>query len=264
MDQGLIFNIQRFSIHDGPGIRVSIFLKGCPLSCWWCHNPESQSSEIVILDKKLNFGGKEISDKEIVGKLINDEDLLAEIEKERIFFEDSGGGVTFTGGEPILHHEFLLRMINLCKDKKIHVTIDTSGYASEKIFINIAEKVDLFLFDLKIIDNTEHIKYCGVPVEPILRNLKYLDKIKKETIIRFPVIPTITDKNQNIEDIINFLKRFININKIELLPYHRIAEGKYKKFNITYNMKGIQPPSEDKILELKNQFTRNGFIIINP
>lgn len=262
MKEGLIFNIQRFSIHDGPGIRVSIFLKGCPLSCWWCHNPESQSSEIEILEKTHKFGRKNIPDKEIVGREINCEDLLSEIEKERIFFEESNGGVTFTGGEPLFQHEFLIKMLSICRDKGIHTTVDTSGYASEKVFQEVAENVDLFLFDLKIIDNEEHIKHCGVPVETILNNLNYLDNINRETIIRFPVIPSITDKPENIKDIITYLKKLKNIKIIELLPYHRIAEGKYKKFNILNKMQGIQAPTQNEIQELKKQFNKNKLTII--
>lgn len=263
MDEAFIFNIQRFSIHDGPGIRLNIFFKGCPLNCWWCHNPESQSSELEILEKTRIFNNKKISEKEVVGKSISLNELLAEIEKERVFFEESGGGVTFSGGEPLLQSEFLIKMLKLCQQNGIHTTIDTSGYASEKVFQKVAVNVDLFLFDLKIINNKDHIKYCGVPIEPILKNLIHLDKINRETIIRFPVIPTITDRSANIKDIIAFLNTLKNIKKIELLPYHRIAEGKYKKFKIPNNMTGINPPTQKEIQILKEEFRKNNLEIIN-
>jgi len=262
MQEGLIFNIQRFSIHDGPGIRVSIFLKGCPLTCWWCHNPESQNSDIQIINKTHKLGGKEVKDKEIIGRKISIDELLIEIEKERPFFEESGGGVSFTGGEPLVQHEFLLNMLKLCRQKKIHTVLDTSGYASEIVFKNVVENVDLLLFDLKIIDKEKHLKYCGVSVEPVLKNLIYLDKVNRETIIRFPVIPSITDTEVNINEIIEVLKQLKNINKIEILPYHRIAEGKYIKFNIPYKMKSIQPPPEKHIEQIKNIFTNNELIVI--
>jgi len=263
MKEGLIFNIQRFSIHDGPGIRLNIFLKGCPLNCWWCHNPESQSSNIETLEKIRIFNNKEISEKEVVGRTIQADELLKEIEKERVFFEESGGGITFSGGEPLLQSEFLLSMLKICRDKGIHTAIDTSGYASEKVFQKVSEFADLFLFDLKIINNEDHIKYCGVPVEHILKNLQYLDKIKRETIIRFPVIPSITDRSDNIKEIINFINNLKNINKIELLPYHRIAEGKYKKFKIHNKMLGIQAPKNVQIQKLKEIFRQNNLKIIS-
>ncbi|MFC2118682.1 glycyl-radical enzyme activating protein [Bacteroidota bacterium] len=257
--EGLIFNIQRFSIHDGPGIRLTVFLKGCPLNCWWCHNPESQSKEIEELEKVRKIGDKEIIEKEIVG--INEEELIAEIEKEKVFFEESGGGVSFSGGEPLAQHDFLLKMLRTCRGKSIHTCVDTTGYASEKVFQMIAEYVDLFLFDLKIINEKNHINFCGVSVNPILKNLTYLNNIKKNVIIRFPVIPGFTDKPDNIKEIINFLKPLENIRKVELLPYHRIADGKYKKFNIHNKMIDVQPPSINELNKIKDKFEKNGFII---
>ena len=261
--EGLIFNIQRFSIHDGPGIRIAIFFKGCPLNCWWCHNPESQSRKIEKLDRIRKVGNTEIIEKELVGRRINKKELLAEIEKERIFFEESGGGVTFSGGEPLFQHEFLLEMLKICSKKSIHTCVDTTGYTSEKQFIKIADHTDLFLFDLKIINETQHKKFCGVAIDPILNNLSYLNTIKKNVIIRFPVIPGFTDKSDNIDDIIAFLKPLENIRKIELLPYHRIAEGKYNKFNIHNKMIDIDPPAPVDINLIKDKFLEAGFEIRN-
>lgn len=241
---GVISNIQRFTVHDGPGIRLTVFLQGCPLSCWWCHNPEcikhhnaDDNSEYLRYDVK---------------------ELMKEIRKELIFMDESGGGVTFSGGEPMMQPIFLGEILDACKKEDIHSAIDTSGLVSTDTFDSLVDKADLFLYDLKIIDNALHLKYTGASNKLILKNLKTLNDQQKKVIIRMPLIPGMTDSKQNIDDVIKLLSQLSNIKNINLLPYHSIAEGKYTKFNIPYKMKDVKVLSEDKITEIKNLFTNAG------
>lgn len=242
---GVISNIQRFTVHDGPGIRLTVFMQGCPLSCWWCHNPECI--------KHYNVDDTDLHLRYNVNK------LMKEIRKEQIFIDESGGGVTFSGGEPMMQPIFLGEMLDACKKEDIHTAVDTSGLVSTDTFDSLIDKADLFLYDLKIIDNELHQKYTGVSNKLILKNLKTLNNLQKKVIIRIPLIPGITDTKENVNDILNLLKQLPNINDINLLPYHSIAEGKYTKFNIPNYMKGVKISSEEKITEIKNQFTSAGF-----
>lgn len=242
---GVISNIQRFTVHDGPGIRLTVFLQGCPLSCWWCHNPES-----------IKYCKVEGSDEHL---RLSVNQLMKEIKKELIFIEESGGGVTFSGGEPLMQPIFLEQMLDACKDEEIHTAVDTSGFVTTDTFDSIINKADLFLYDLKIIDNELHKKYTGVSNTLILENLKTLSNLKKEVIIRIPLIPGITDTSKNIEEIISTLKEFPNIKNVNLLPYHNIAKGKYDKLNIKFKMKEVKPGSKEHNLEIKKRFADAGF-----
>ena len=242
---GIISNIQRFTVHDGPGIRLTIFMQGCPLACWWCHNPE------CIKHYKID-------DKD--GHLrLNVTDLLKEIKKEQIFIDESGGGVTFSGGEPMMQSIFLGEILDACKEEDIHTAVDTSGLVSTDTFDTLIDKPNLFLYDLKIIDNVLHQKYTGVSNALILKNLKTLNDQQKDVIIRIPLIPEITDTNQNIDDILKLLSQLPNIKTVNLLPYHSIAESKYNKYNIPYKMKGTKLLSENKVNKIKNLFISAGF-----
>lgn len=256
---GTIFDIKHFAVHDGPGIRQTIFLKGCPLSCWWCHNPESQNinPEKFIQTNKLD--GKDYKKEVTVGYTISVNDLFKSIQGDIVFFEESGGGVTFSGGEPLLRADFLYEIIKICKKNGIHTCVDTTGFASEKTIERIAEITDCFLFDIKLIDNELHQKYTGVPVNGILSNLKWLDTSHKNVILRFPVIPGITDTKQNVSEIKSFLKSLKNINQIDLLPYHNISNGKYTRFKKENKMKDTKPLSDNDMLYLKSEFESLGF-----
>ncbi|MFP4024121.1 MAG: glycyl-radical enzyme activating protein [Thiohalospira sp.] len=253
-----IFDIKHFAVHDGPGIRQTIFLKGCPLNCWWCHNPESQNQnpETYIQTNKLE--GKTFKKEASVGYQISDEELFRIIEGDRIFFEESGGGVTFSGGEPLIQPDFLFEILIRCKKNNIHTCIDTTGYATEKTIKKIAEVSGLFLYDIKIIDNELHQKYTGVPVKQILNNLKWIDQHHQNVVLRFPVIPGITDTKKNISEIKSFIKSLKNINRLDLLPYHNISNGKYAKFKKEIKMGNIQPPSDDLMNTLKSEFETIG------
>ncbi len=249
---GIIFDIKRFAIHDGPGIRSSIFFKGCPLNCWWCHNPESRKSGL----ENLNFKFK---GKNNLGWETTSEELLYEVEKDKAFYLQSGGGVTFTGGEPLQQAEFLIETAKRFKKNNLHLCLDTTAYANSALFQKVSQHIDLFLFDLKHIDNESHKKYTGVPVYPILKNLEYLIQSKKEVIIRFPIIPGINDQPDHLDKIATYLQGLKGIKKIDLLPYHKIAQGKYEQFGFRDRMKGVAEHSEEEILKIKSFFEYKNF-----
>jgi pyruvate formate lyase activating enzyme len=248
--QGIIFDIKRFAIHDGPGIRTTVFFKGCPMKCPWCHNPESQKK----CPERVGNNGK----KEIIGKKQSVAEVMREIEKEVVFYDESRGGVTFSGGEPLVQPQFLLALLKECRKRDIHTTLDTTGCASPKTFKSIIDKVDMFLYDLKIMDEQNHIRCTGVSNRRVIENLKTLSKNEKKVIIRFPVIPGITDTEENIKAVGTFVSSLKNISEIDLLPYHRTAEGKYrrlKKENIMKTMR-VMPPSDERMEEIKQLFKK--------
>jgi pyruvate formate lyase activating enzyme len=230
---GIIFDIKRYAIHDGPGIRATVFLKGCPLSCWWCHNPEGLNPGI---EKMLHPPKSSKKNGTTVGMEKTDEEVMREIEKENLFFDQSGGGVTFSGGEPLMQPEFLMALLHRCREKGIHTTLDTSGYAEPEIFKSVARLVDLFLFDLKFMDDSLHRKYTGADNRLILENLKYLDEQAGKFIIRMPVVPTITDSLENIREIARFVLSLKRAERIDLLAYHAFAGAKYKKLRMKNKM----------------------------
>ncbi len=236
-NKGLIFDLKRFALHDGPGIRFTVFLKGCPLNCWWCHNPEGLSVNIQNITKENKVGERTIQVNEEVGRLISVDDLMIEVEKELIFFDESGGGVTFSGGEPLMKMEFLEASLVRCKELEIHTTLDTSGYAEFDRFEQILEHVDLILYDLKIIDPVKHSHYTGISNQLILDNLKRLSNKKPKLKIRIPIIPSITDTEENIRDMIELLRTVKKVNQIDLLPFHNTASGKYQRFEIKNHLK---------------------------
>jgi pyruvate formate lyase activating enzyme len=254
-----IFDIKRFAVHDGPGIRITVFFKGCKMSCWWCHNPEGINPEVENYTKETILDGKVICENAVAGEWISMEDMMREIEKERIFMDESGGGVTFSGGEPFFQPEFLMAILKECRSKKIHTAIDTSGNTTERLIKQSADLTDLFLYDLKLIDEKEHEKYTGVSNKQIIRNLKILSDLKSNVHIRIPLIPGINDKPSQIESLINLISQLNGINNVDLLPYHYFARSKYKRFNRNNRLDGITKPTESQIQKLKKQFESAGF-----
>ncbi|QQS37689.1 MAG: glycyl-radical enzyme activating protein [Ignavibacteriales bacterium] len=253
---GIIFDIKRFAIHDGPGIRTTVFFKGCPLRCWWCQNPESlNNSPAISYSNNTGLTSSDfcLEESEKVIRKISVDDLLIEITKDRIFYDESGGGVSFSGGEPLMQVEFLKSILDKCRYQGIHTTVDTSGYAPTESFEEILPLVDLFLFDLKIIDDHLHQKYTDASNFLILKNLKFLLERGSKVIIRIPLIPGITDTKKNIEDIFSLLKTFDSISRIDLLPYNEIAEIKYKRLGRTRKLDSLKSQSDEKLEEIKSQ-----------
>ncbi|MFO7890106.1 MAG: glycyl-radical enzyme activating protein, partial [bacterium] len=204
---GTIFDIKKYSIHDGPGIRTTVFFKGCPLRCWWCQNPESQNTKPDIIPagiSKRKFHIQYKKDKELIGMEMTAEEVMAEIRKDIIFYDESGGGVTFSGGEPLFQPDFLHQLLFKCKKEDIHTAVDTCGYASREVVERIIPLTDLFLFDLKLMDDQEHKKYTGVDFQPIKDNLIFLSNQNSVISIRIPVIPGITDTKVNLDKMIQF------------------------------------------------------------
>jgi len=288
---GIVFNIQQFSVNDGPGIRTTVFLKGCPLRCRWCHNPESISpTKDLILreDRCLRCGDcmtlckngaiteldgrfvtsrercKQCGDcvelcyagaREIVGKEMTTEEVLHEIEKDVVFFDESGGGVSFSGGEPFLQHEFLLELLEACKKRGIHTVVDTTGFTSPAILKQSVPYVDLYLYDLKILDDVKHKDYTGVSNRLILENLELLTQWHQDVIVRIPVIPGFNDAANDIRQIGTFLATLGGVREVQLLPYHQTGIEKYRRLGIEYKMDHAVPPTAGQMNEIASQLS---------
>jgi len=295
MIQPLTFDIKRYAINDGPGIRITIFLKGCLLSCDWCHNPESQSAKVQkMYSKSKCIGCGEcveacpenackltpegiITNPEICllcgkcakvcptkatemsGEEMSVEQIMAAIEKERVFFEQSGGGVTFSGGEPLMFSGFLIKLLDECGSRNIHRVVDTSGFSKKETLLEVAKRTDLFLFDLKMMDDEKHKKYTGISNNQILENLKALAETGADINIRIPLIKGVNDDEENMEQTAAFIaglsgeKMMINI-----LPYHNIAAGKYEKLGGEYQEKGMAEPNGKRQQKIINIFEDYG------
>jgi len=272
----ILFDIKKYAIHDGPGIRTTVFLKGCPLSCWWCHNPEGLSiNPQLIYDKTRCIVCKECIDacstqaislspdglmtdflrcrqcgacteicpseaRELAGKNMSVESLLEIIEKDIPFYDESGGGVTFSGGEPLMQPEALLRLLKECGILGIHRAVDTTGFADPDALRKVAKETDLFLFDLKFMDCTKHKKYTGVCNDKIMSNLQMLAKEGSMIIIRIPLIPGINDDDENINKTGLFVSALPGVKTIHLLPFHDFQKNKYRKFGMKYRAENIR------------------------
>lgn len=258
--KGLIFNIRKYSVHDGPGIRVTFFMKGCPLSCLWCHNPEGISPfpQTVVQTRKI--GQKEFSQTEDIGKYYSVEEIIGILEQETVFIKQSGGGVTFSGGEPMLQHEFLLEALKACKSKGFNTSVDTSGYSSVENFKSIIPFTDLFLYDIKHLDEKKHAEFTGVSNRQILQNYRLLAGSCNAIIIRIPVIPGYNDDPEHMEKLRLLISETKNesVKKICLLPFHKTGSSKYKKLNIPYGLDNVKTPSSERMKELKHFFSETG------
>jgi len=257
--KGLIFDIKHYAINDGPGIRQTIFLKGCSLACWWCHNPEAMSPKPFSFMKIITNGNKCFEKKETVGEYFTVEELMEEINKDRLFYEESGGGVTFSGGEPMTQYNFLLAALKECKKQGINTCVDTTGQATKERMQSVAEFTDLFLYDIKHIDSEKHKKYTGVGNELILENLKMLDEMGKNICIRYPLIPTMNDMDEDQLRMLDFLNKLKHCHPVSILPYHKIGSNKYQRFGIEYKMDGIEEPDRERVEEVKSLFQQSGF-----
>ncbi len=297
--QGKIFNIQRYSIHDGPGIRTTVFFMGCPLRCLWCQNPESlglqpviffnaekcigcgqcvevcPESAIQVIDGKSKTNRKQCKGhgncvevcpyeaRSLMGQNATAGEVFQAVNADAIFYQNSGGGVTISGGDPVAQPDFAISILRLCRDAGIHTAIETCGYVQWEIFSRILEHVDLVLYDLKHMNPSAHRDYTGVSNERILDNAK---KIRKELHLpmqaRLPLIPGYNDSFENLNSAARFISRELgNEVKVHLLPYHRLGETKYKRMEMPGGLVRIEPPSDDRMEELKKMFESFGLTV---
>ena len=260
--KGLIFDIKRLALHDGPGIRTTVFLKGCPLNCLWCHNPESRcfNTESYMHVDKLE--GKVFKRQKEIGYWKTVEKVMIEIEKDKIFFEESGGGVTFSGGEPFAQYKFLTGLLIACRNKNIHTALDTTGYIRREQLENVYKMVDLFLYDLKHMENKLHKKYTGVSNNLIIENLEWLSKRKRNIKIRFPVVPGYNDSEKNIDLMKALLEKlYPNVKHIDLLPYHKMAGSKIKRLGLNQQVGEIEEPDVFRLESIRKKFEEIGFTV---
>ena len=254
----MIFDVRRFTIHDGPGIRTTVFFKGCPLRCWWCHNPESQEVDVEEVYVERVLDGKAFGTRSAVGGRRSAEDIMKEIERDEIFYRESGGGVTFSGGEPLMQADALRELLLLCRERAYHTAVDTSGYADNELLAKVIDLADLWLFDLKLIDESQHVAYTGVSNQPIMKSLEILARAGKEIIIRFPLIPSITDTEENLEGIARVMTKN-QLKRMDILPYHSIAAEKYKRIGKVYLLKDMKEPDKERMNNIKMYYAEQGF-----
>ena len=293
--QGLVFDIKRYAINDGPGIRITIFLKGCPLACRWCHNPESISPKVqklytvsrciacgecaricpmqaceltdqgVQTDPALCQACGECAEAcparatEMSGRYRSTEELLTVIEKERPFFEQSGGGVTFSGGEPLLYPKFLAKMLDRCGEHGIHRAIDTSGLVKKSVLLDIAARTDLFLYDLKLMDSARHRQWTGAGNEKILDNLQSLARLGADIRIRVPLISGVNADDDNIAATAAFVASLAGEKKpVNLLPFHDVGRGKDAKLGQSRDLEQMSEPSRADLDRVTSIFSAHG------
>lgn len=291
----MIFAIKPFEIHDGDGIRTTVFFKGCPLKCKWCHNPESfsfekqilyddtqcvncgkctdicnaniiRSAKHVFLRENCNLCGKctDVCPKkafEISGNDMTAKEIAKEVLKEEIFMKGSDGGVTFSGGEPLMQVDFCVEIAKILKEHDINIAIDTSGFVSKDTLDKIIPYTDTFLFDIKAIDEDVHIDCTGVSNKQILENIKYVDSLGIPMEIRYPYIPTMNDNQA--EKISEFVKSLKSVKAMRVLPYHNYAERKYNILGLDYPIPDILPPTKEEMAHIINTLQEYGVKIVD-
>ncbi len=241
-----LFKTQKFSIHDGPGIRTTLFFKGCPLSCAWCHNPESQAMAPPLKSADL----ESVTDF-----------LMADIEKDKIFYDESGGGVTFSGGEPLCQPDLLFSLADRCRHQGIHTCLDTCGAAAWDIMETACRKVDLILYDIKLIENVDHKAFTGRGNDAVLENLVRLSENKIPVLLRFPLIPGMTDAKQNVDGLISFVKENTMYRYIHILPFHKAGEKKYETLGMENSLEKIVVPTQKQVTHAAAIFESKGFTV---
>ena len=291
MKPGIVFDIKRFSIHDGPGIRTTVFLKGCPLTCLWCHNPESQQSALELIfrpERCIHCGacfeacpegaiyqrdGSYLTNRslckvcgicvdvccaearEIIGKELSTEEILKEVLKDKPFYDQSNGGLTFSGGEPLQQLEFLEELLRESKANNLHTALDTCGYAPWDDFLRILPYLDLVLYDVKIMDDQLHKKFTGVSNRQVLDNLTSLAEYGTDLNIRFPVLPGLNDTEDQIRKLGETLKELNGISKVDLLPYHELSSEKYRRLDRSFNHNKWRKPSRDEMIRIQSHLS---------
>jgi pyruvate formate lyase activating enzyme len=281
---GIIFNIQRYSIHDGPGIRTTVFLKGCPLSCFWCQNPESQAARPEILFDRnscaacgqcivaCSSGANWLQDdyaridrgkctgcgacvescptkaRKLTGRYATVDEIMEEVLRDRKFYENSGGGITLSGGEPTWQTKFALQLLRRCKEEGLHTTLDTCGYVPWPSMQKLLEYSDIVLYDIKCLDATKHSKATGKPNNLILSNAQKIAS-HKEIWIRIPLVPGFNDSPEEVATIVRFAKRELGAVRIDLHPYNKLGESKYGRLDKA--AVSLEPQTEDHLKRLQ-------------
>ena len=289
-----ITDIQRFSVHDGPGIRTVVFFKGCPLRCKWCQNPETQKMENRILfNQALCIGCRKCIDvcpygaidpltgyydrtrcvacgrcvencysgaRTIPGKQLTLEEVFRTICDDLIFYQKSSGGVTLSGGEVTMHPDFAVELLNACQERGIHTAIETCGYCTEEVMRRFLHGVDMFLYDIKHTDSERHRLYTGVGNERILSNLFLLAENRKNIVIRMPFIPGVNDEDENLVEMGKIALR-VRAMEVHLLPFHQLGEGKWDNLDIYYECRNFQSPTEEQLQYAKDILERMGLCV---
>jgi len=246
--EGIVFNIQKFSLHDGPGIRTVVFLKGCPLRCRWCANPESQQSEPQLM------GGAQPEEK---GRRLGVEEVVRACLQDRDFYEESGGGVTLSGGEPLAQPAFARALLESLGGQGIHRAIETTGFTNESDFLSILPLTELFLFDIKHWDSAKHKQGTGVDNGLILRNLRAALQAGKDVLPRIPVIPGFNDGPADAEGFAHLLAG-LGLGRVQLLPFHQFGESKYAGLGMHYAYADVPALHPEDLAGYKEQFVENG------
>ncbi len=296
---GIIFDIKKFAVHDGPGIRTTVFLKGCPLRCAWCHNPEGIACEpeimvfadrcirgcrdclascpqgalkkvrgVIRLDRGLCDGCgacAEICPAEALqsaGRTVSVPEIMEEAARDIPFYKESGGGVTFSGGEPLSQPAFLRGLLLACRAQGIHASVDTSGHAPFSLFEELLPLVDLFLYDLKLIDDERHRRYTGISNRLILENLKKLSLSGAPLAVRVPLIPGVNDADNDLRALADFCASLPGHHPLHLLPYHRGYVAKRLRLGLDAVLPDTAPPSSELQERAGKVFARNGSTVI--
>jgi len=298
MLSGIVFDIKKFSIHDGPGIRTTVFLKGCPLHCWWCHNPEGQllAPELILRPGRcigcqacvaVCKQGAIASDecdmttdrrrctrcgacvevcyaeaREMVGREMTVGEVVDEILRDAPFYDTSEGGVTFSGGEPLSQPDFLRGLLAACSREGVHTCLDTCGFGPWTVLDELREDVDLFLYDLKLVDDQRHREVTGVSNERILANLRALSQHGEHILLRVPLIPGINEDESSLRAIGTLALSLPALDGIDVLPYHEIGRDKYERLGKHCPMPEIQPPGPERIEEVRERLRSRGLNVM--
>ena len=290
---GVVFDFKRYAIHDGPGIRTTVFLKGCPLDCPWCHNPEGKRPEPEHMwwesrclgcgscveacpeDAITMTGSLEIDAErcvmcgacaeacvadalEVIGREASVEEVMEVVRKDAVFYEESGGGVTFSGGEPTMQPAFLLELLRACREEGFHTAVDTSGMTERESLLRMAGYVDLFLYDIKFMDDEAHRKYTGASNARVLENLRALDEAGAEIVVRVPLIPGVNDDAEGMERLGGFVSDLRGVREVCLLPYHKAGTEKLGRLLGSREPFLSEPPADDKLEQVKGILESHG------